>query len=81
MAEFEEICYRCGREAPPAIRAPEGRAAQGWVVFEDPPEDDPVYGGLFCPECRTVEEQKRERGLERESARPDVFPESWEEDR
>jgi hypothetical protein len=76
-AKFEEVCYRCGRTAPPARRGPEGRAAQGWVIFEDPPEDDPVYGGLFCPECRPVEERERASGLKRETAGPDVFPESW----
>jgi len=81
MTEFEQACYRCGRQAPPAVAGPEGRAAQGWVVFEDPPEEDPVYGGLFCPECRPIEERERERGQERESAGPDVFPESWERGR
>ena len=66
MGALVEVCSRCKREAPPAIMGAEGRAAQGWVVFED---DDGCQLALVCPGCRN--------DTEHDSLSPDTLPEEW----
>ena len=80
MAKFEEICYRCGREAHRLSEPRRVEPLRGGLSSRTHRRTTPFTAGSSAP-SRTVEKQKRERGLERESAGPEVFPESWEEDR
>jgi hypothetical protein len=84
MTHTTHTCRRCGRKSPPAVPGPEGAGAQGWVAYED--REGNLYG-TACPDHAAEVEADVEREQEAQGkgtplpAVPDVFPESWEEER